>query len=97
MNLFDYTTPQQGEVLNTLLEHKNIKIVRIISASNFESTLYCQAEDEWVVVLEGEARLRVGEEETILSRGDSLLIPAHTPHRIVEMQQGTLWLAIHIE
>ncbi|NEW60341.1 cupin domain-containing protein [Sulfurovum sp. bin170] len=96
MNLFDYTVPQKGETFTTLLEHKNIKIIRIVSSDNFESVEYVQEEDEWVVLLEGEAILMIEGEKKTLKKGESLLIPAKIPHRVLEMNRGTVWLAVHI-
>jgi len=96
MNLFDYTTPKIGESFTTLLEHKNIKINRIVSSDNLEPKEYIQDEDEWVVVLEGEAILLINGVEKILTKGDTLFIPAKTPHRVIKTKQGTLWLAVHI-
>lgn len=85
-----------GETFTTLLEHKNIKILRIISSQNFESVEYSQDEDEWVVLLEGEATLRVDKRIERLGKGESLFIPAKTKHTILSMQHGTIWLAVHI-
>ena len=96
MNLFDYTAPNRGESFTTLLEHEKVKVVRIVSSDRFESIEYVQEEEEWVVLLEGSATLLLDKEEKYLKKGDILLIPARTPHKILEMQQGTLWLALHI-
>jgi len=96
MNLFDYTTPEKGETFTTLLKHKNIQINRIVSSDQLEEKTYIQDEDEWVIVLEGEAVLQIEEARKRLIKGDTLLIPAKTPHTVLSTQQGTLWLAIHI-
>ena len=96
MNLFDYTPPQNDETFSTLLEHKNIKINRIVSSNELEDKLYTQEEDEWLVLLEGEATLLLNEEEKKLKKGDTLFIPAKTPHRVLYTQAGTLWLTVHI-
>ena len=96
MNLFEYETPLTGEKFTTLFKHKNIKIVRIVSSNTFKSEEYCQEEDEWVVLLEGEATLYLNEERKVLKKGESLFIPALTKHHISSMQQGTLWLTLHI-
>ncbi|HIP42180.1 MAG TPA: hypothetical protein EYG90_06710 [Campylobacterales bacterium] len=53
MNFFDYTTPKKGEIFDTLFKDKNIEIKRIVSSEYFEPMEYCQAEDEWVVLIEG--------------------------------------------
>ncbi|MDD3774458.1 MAG: cupin domain-containing protein [Sulfurovaceae bacterium] len=96
MNIFDYTIPAKDEDLTALLEHKNIKIVRIVSSNDLEPKVYTQGEDEWVVVLEGKATILINNEPNILSKGDALFIPSNTPHKIIEVANGTLWLAVHI-
>ena len=96
MNLFDYTIPKNGETFDTLLSHKNIKIIRVVSSDTLEEKEYCQTEDEWVIVMEGEATLVIDDKKRHLNKGDSLFIPAHTSHRVLTAKSGTLWLAIHI-
>ena len=96
MNLFDYTTPDKGELFGTLLTHKHIKIIRIVSSDTLTPVEYIQEEDEWVVVLEGTSVLQVGGEKYTLTKGGSLLIPAKTPHKVLRTEKGTLWLAVHI-
>jgi len=96
MNIFDYTVPKQGEQFDTLLEHKNVKILRIVSSSDFEPTEYIQDEDEWVVLLKGEATLLVGQEKKVLKEGDSLFIPAYIAHTVLRMKHDTIWIAVHI-
>jgi cupin 2 domain-containing protein len=87
MNIFDHISPKSGEDFTTLLEHKNIKINRIISASDIEPVEYMQEEDEWLVLLEGEATLLLDDKETILTKGETLFIPAKTPHCVLKQKQ----------
>ena len=96
MNLYNYTIPKSGEDFTKLLDTPKVKIVRIASSDTPPDTLYMQEEDEWVVVLEGEATLEIDGKEKILQRGDHCLIPAKTPHRVLKTTQATLWLAVHI-
>ena len=96
MNLFDYPIPEKDEIFDTLLSHKNIKIIRIVSSDKLEEKVYCQAEDEWVIVLEGEATLIVNDKKRHLGKGDSLFIPAQINHSVLAAKSGTLWLAVHI-
>ncbi|MBD3807472.1 MAG: cupin domain-containing protein [Epsilonproteobacteria bacterium] len=95
MNIFDYDIPKNGEEFKTLFENKKIKIIRIISSQNLKDKLYIQDEDEFVIVLEGSAKLRIGNDIKILQKGEFLYIPAKMPHKVLETQNGTLWLAIH--
>lgn len=96
INIFDYTTPKTGETFTTILEHKNIKINRIVSSADVEPVEYIQDEDEWVVVIEGKATLLLEDEEKVLKKGDTLFIPAKTPHKVLKTKNGTVWLAVHI-
>ena len=96
MNLYEYLTPENGENFTTLLEHKNIKINRIVSSSNVESIEYIQEEDEWLVLLEGEATIRIEDKKKILTKGKTLFIPAKVPHKVLKTKNGTVWLTVHI-
>ncbi len=96
MNIYDYISPQSGETFTTLLEYKNIKINRIVSSDNLDDTEYIQEEDEWLILLEGEATLLLNDEEKKLTKGDTLFIPAKVTHRILSTQTGTVWLTVHI-
>lgn len=96
MNFFDFTIPQQGETFSTLLNHPKVKIVRIVSSDELGEKEYIQEEDEWVLLLEGEAKLLLNRKEVTLKKGDSLFIPALIPHQVLSAQMGTLWIALHI-
>ena len=96
MNIYEYLTPQSGENFTTLLEHKNIKINRIVSASDVRPIECIQEEDEWLVLIEGKATLLIDNEEKILTKGEILFIPSKTPHKVLKTKQGTLWLTVHI-
>ena len=90
-----------GEVLATLVERPGVRIERIVSTGQAtpEGEWYDQAEDEWVLVLKGRARLSIAGEtqERTLGEGDYLLLPAHCRHRVTwtQAQPPTVWLAVH--
>ena len=96
MNIYDHITPKNGEDFTTLLEHKNIKINRIVSSADIEPVEYMQDEDEWVLLIEGEATLLIEDKEKILKKGNTLFIPAKTSHKVLKTSHGTVWLAVHI-
>lgn len=83
-----------------LLAEGDAKIERIISSGQTTPAdeWYDQDSDEWVVLLDGEARLlfeRAG--EITLKKGDYLLIKAHERHRVTytSNQPMCIWLAVH--
>ena len=96
MNIFNYSVPVNDENFTTLLEHKNIKINRIVSSSKVEPVEYIQDEDEWLILVEGEATLLIENKEKILTKGDTLFIPAKVPHTVMKTSRGAVWLTVHI-
>ncbi len=101
-NLFaDLPDASCGEVFTDLLARPGCRIERIVSHGQITPVdqPWCQAHDEWVVVLKGEAGVEVSGEVSELQPGDTLFIPAHAEHRVTftATDQPTLWLAVHME
>lgn len=96
-NLFANSAPlSEGERFETLLSHDNVVIERIVSSSHITPTEYVQPQDEWVVLLKGEAVLEVAGDLHELKAGDYLFLPSGTPHTVRQASDGSLWLAVHI-
>lgn len=89
------------ELFETLAESSQVRVERIVSRRHItpQTDIYDQAWDEWVVLLQGEARLWLEDQpiEVCLSPGDYLLIKAHTKHRVTYTSEAsdTIWLAVH--
>ena len=95
-NLFAHpAAPPHGEHFEELARLGPTRIERIVSSAQPDPDLYDQPQDEWVVLLRGEARLELAGTEISLTAGDTLLIPSHTPHRVLMTSAGALWLAVH--
>jgi cupin 2 domain-containing protein len=88
------------ELMEDLLTGSNFRVERIVSRGHASPPdfWYDQTEAEWVVVLQGEARLRLedSDEDVHLLPGMYLTIPAHARHRVTWTKEGidTIWLAI---
>lgn len=96
-NLFDdFIAPEQGERFDTLLTHRNLTVERIVSGAGLIPKEYVQAQDEWVVLLRGDAVLEVAGETVALKPGDHLFLPAGTAHTVRCASEGALWLAVHL-
>jgi cupin 2 domain-containing protein len=100
-NLFDDIPGELGEeLLSTLVQTDVLRIQRIVSRGQVspQSGWYDQHDNEWVVVLSGEARIVYADgDEFHLLPGSYLNIPAHTRHRVAwtTPDSETVWLAIH--
>lgn len=96
-NLFaDSAPPAQGERFESLLRLRGLHLERIVSSAQPEPGEYCQEQDEWVVLLRGEALLEVAGQRRALAAGDYVFLPARTPHRVLSTSAGALWLAAHL-
>lgn len=94
--------PEQlpGELFTTLLENDQLKIERIVSRGHHspENDWYDQDQHEWVLVIQGAARIGYPEgQSSELRSGDYLHIPAHRRHRVewTSSSEDTIWLAIY--
>ena len=87
------------EVFETVLRKPKLRIERIVSHghSSPDGFWYDQSEPEFVVMLQGAARLRFDDAEIELKPGSFVDIPAHKRHRVewTTPNEPTIWLAIH--
>jgi len=86
------------ELTNTLLEAADVRIERIVS-HGYASAVglwYDQAQAEWVIVLEGAARLQFEDGTVEMTPGDFMNIPAHQRHRVewTTPDEPIVWLAV---
>ena len=101
-NLFeDVPSIVASEQLVELLARPGLRIERIVSTGQASPPgfWYDQPEGEWLMVLQGEAKLRFEDEPAprLLKPGDFLDIPPRRRHRVewTSAQVATIWLAIH--
>ncbi|MHC1774438.1 MAG: cupin domain-containing protein [Lentimicrobium sp.] len=100
-NIFDIknTEGRVSEVFETLVEG-SAKIERIISHGQItpENEWFDQDNDEWVILLQGQATILIEDiGEMYLLAGSYLLIPAHHKHRVTYTSESPacIWLAVH--
>lgn len=90
-----------GEVFTKLLSRPGIHLERIVShgQSTPLDAPMVQDRDEWVLLLEGDAGLRIEDgPERRLGPGDHLLIEAGHRHWVTftASDRPTIWLALHL-
>ena len=99
-NIFDLPDHlPDDEIITTLINSNEVKIERIVSTGQTtpEGQWYDQNEDEWVVLVQGEAVLEYeGGEKLHLSAGDHVLLPAHCRHRVAYTSHHPpcIWIAV---
>ncbi|RZM81927.1 cupin domain-containing protein [Leptolyngbya iicbica] len=101
-NLFQLAAAAPAEeVFEPLLQHPAARIERIVSCGQTTppGEWYDQNEDEWVVLLQGQATLAYEDGTTAeLGPGDYVFLPAHCKHRVMatSQQPPCIWLAVHL-
>lgn len=89
-----------AEWVERLAWKKGVRIERIVSRGHAspEGFWYDQAETEFVVLLQGAARLCFEEDGTVIEMraGDHLVIPSRCRHRVdwTTPDEDTIWLAV---
>jgi len=106
-NLFDALNGERlddlsAETIEILAAAPGARVERIVSTGQGspDGFWYDQAEDEFVVVLQGAAALAIEGEDDLLEMkaGDWTLIPARRRHRVASTSEAepTVWLAVHL-
>lgn len=87
------------EQFTPLFSTPALRVERIFSQGHASppDVWYDQPQAEWILLLQGAARLQFEDRCVDLCRGDSLHIPSHVRHRVdwTTPDEPTLWLAIH--
>ncbi|HCS90172.1 MAG: cupin domain-containing protein [Thiohalocapsa sp. PB-PSB1] len=91
--------PTTGEAFEQILHCRNLRIERIVSSPEPETTRYDQDQDEWILLMQGAASLEIAGDRVELGAGDYWFIPAHTPHRVLatSAEPRCVWLAVHLD
>lgn len=86
------------ELTQTLVQAKHVRVERIVSLGHAspKGFWYDQEENEFVLLVQGAARLRFEDEQVEMKPGDWLNIPAHRKHRVewTTPDEKTIWLAV---
>jgi cupin 2 domain-containing protein len=101
--LHDLPDAAAGEVCDEILAVPGLRIEHIVSHGQASPPgfWYDQPQAEWVLLLQGAARLRFADEkeEHVLGPGDWMHIAAHRRHRVewTDPATPTVWLAVFHE
>ncbi len=100
MNILDLSAHSLrigNEITQQLVCNSSIRIEQIISTDCASPTdfWYDQTENEWLTILQGYGIIEYTDNSWIkLNIGDTLVIPAHTKHRVKKTANPTIWLAV---
>lgn len=97
-NIFHDIPQSADEIIQDLVRSDKVRIERIVSYGNAspDGFWYEQEENEWVILMQGSAKLEFSDRIVVLNKGDYLFIPAREKHRVADTatDETTIWLAV---
>ena len=100
-NLFDTQDLSiNQEQFEDILSNSHLKLERIVSFGypTPKDEWYDQDETEWVALLKGTATLLYKDGSKVeMGEGDALLIPPHVQHRVEQVSEDAVWLALFVK
>lgn len=98
VSFFDVPAAEPGtERFDVLLRARGMTLERIVSSGTQPAQQYCQDQDEWVMLVQGTAEMRIDGLPVQLQAGQFLVLPKHTPHEVVSTSENAVWLALHVQ
>ncbi|MDO5707829.1 MAG: cupin domain-containing protein [Andreesenia angusta] len=96
MNIFKIPKLGEEEYFEELKKFKNGRIERIISSNNTTDWLE-QKEDEYVILIKGNAEIEYEDIKIEMSSGDTLYIPRGQKHRVSYTDEECIWICIFFD
>lgn len=90
------STAGEEEQFDLLMKGKHYRIDRIVSSghSSPQGFWYDQEDDEWIMLIQGEATLEIEGELKQMKAGDYLFLPKNCKHRVekTSIEPACIWL-----
>lgn len=82
--LADLVAYQEGQVVSkTLVQNPNVSLTLFSFDQGEEISTHASHGDALVYVIDGQAEITIGEEKHIVKAGETILMPADTPHAVL--------------
>ncbi|MGI5899124.1 MAG: cupin domain-containing protein [Christensenellales bacterium] len=95
LNLSDLVQAGQGQVVSrTLAQNPHVSITLFAFDKDEEISSHSSTGDAMITALEGEARITIGEEDHVLSQGQTIVMPAEIPHAVFALSRFKMILTV---
>ena len=100
-NIYDLPEKLNKEYTEILHQSKHTIVEQIISKGHTteEGKWLIQEHAEWVMIVQGHAKLEIEDHKFTLHQGDNILIEGSKRHRVTETSKipECIWLAVHFK
>ncbi len=91
-SLVDY---QDGQVISrTLSQGPQLSLTLFAFDKNEEISTHASSGDALVQILDGEARITIGEQQFQLGKGEAIVMPANIPHALFAVERFKMFLTV---
>ncbi len=95
LRLEDQLNYQKGQVVSkTLVQNPHVSLTLFSFDRGEEISTHSSEGDAMVTVLDGVGRFTVGEKTFLVSKGETLIMPAHIPHAVYGEEQFKMQLTV---
>lgn len=91
-SLVDY---QDGQVISrTLAQGPHLSLTLFAFDKNEEISTHASSGDALVQILDGQARITIGEQQFHLKKGEAIVMPANIPHALFGVERFKMFLTV---
>ncbi len=95
LTLTDLVSYQQGQVVSkTLAQNAAVSLTLFAFDQGEQISSHESNGDAMVIALDGEGEITIGSEKYILKAGQTIIMPAKTPHAVYASQQFKMFLIV---
>lgn len=86
---------QEGQVVSrTLSQGKNLSLTLFAFDKGEEISSHSSSGDAMVYILDGQAKITIGNEVFTVSKGETIIMPANIPHALFAVERFKMFLIV---
>lgn len=95
LTIADLVSYQPGQVVSkTLAQNPAVSLTLFAFDKGEEISSHASTGDAMVIVLDGEGEITIGSEKYSVKAGETIVMPANTPHAVFAKEQFKMFLVV---
>jgi Uncharacterized conserved protein, contains double-stranded beta-helix domain len=95
LDLREQVSYQTGQIVSkTLVQNKGVSLTLFAFDQDEEISTHSSHGDAMIQVLDGTARITIGEEDFLVTAGETIVMPAEVPHAVFAKEKFKMLLTV---
>lgn len=95
LNIADMVQYQEGQIVSrTLVQNGMVSITLFAFDTNEEISSHASKGDAMITVLEGRARITIGDNQYVVEGGQTIVMPNNVPHAVMAVEPFKMQLTV---